>query len=256
MNPYLHTAIQAAILAQSVHRYYQAKGFTSSSKSTPTDLVTQADQESEQAIRDFIAKLYPDHAFLGEEYGASGQSEFRWIIDPLDGTVNYAHGFPFYGVSIALEVAGQVSLGVVLDTARDELFTATKGGGACLNGRPLKVSTQSALVGSLLATGFPYNVSEDTENLTYFQRVLSKGLTVRRPGAAALDLAYVASGRLEGFWEVKLKPWDVAAGWLLVQEAGGTVTGLGGEPYVLENKYLVASNGLMHQALLDTIHGR
>ncbi|MCX7802360.1 MAG: inositol monophosphatase, partial [Meiothermus ruber] len=144
----------------------------------------------------------------------------------------------------------------VLDTARGELFTATKGGGAYLNGRPIRVSTRSTLVGSLLATGFPYDVSKDTENLVYFQRALTKGLMVRRPGAAALDLAYVAAGRLDGFWEVKLNPWDVAAGWLIVSEAGGRITGLQGEDYRLGNHYLVASNGLIHGPLLDTIHGR
>ncbi|ADD26908.1 inositol monophosphatase family protein [Meiothermus ruber] len=256
LRAYLQTALDAAYLAKGIHQYYQEKGFTQSTKSTPTDLVTQADHESEAAIRELIASRHPDHVVLGEEQGQDKEGAFRWIVDPLDGTVNYAHGFPFYAVSIGLEAHGEVVLGVVLDTARGELFTATKGGGAYLNGRPIRVSTRSTLVGSLLATGFPYDVSKDTENLVYFQRALTKGLMVRRPGAAALDLAYVAAGRLDGFWEVKLNPWDVAAGWLIVSEAGGRITGLQGEDYRLGNRYLVASNGLIHGPLLDTIHGR
>lgn len=256
LHTYLKTALDAAYLAKGIHQYYQAKGFTLSSKSTPTDLVTQADHESETAIRALIASRHPDHVVLGEEQGQDKEGLFRWIVDPLDGTVNYAHGFPFYAVSIGLEARGEVVLGVILDTARDELFSATKGGGAFLNGRPIQVSTQKALQGSLLATGFPYDVHKDAENVTYFQRALARGLMVRRPGAAALDLAYVAAGRLDGFWEVKLNPWDVAAGWLLITEAGGTVTGIEGEPYRLGNRYLVASNGLIHPQLIDTIHGR
>ncbi|MDT7920933.1 MAG: inositol monophosphatase family protein [Meiothermus sp.] len=256
LRVYLQTALDAAYLAKGIHQYYQEKGFTLSSKSTPTDLVTQADHESEAAIRELIAARHPDHVVLGEEQGQDREGAFRWIVDPLDGTVNYAHGFPFYAVSIGLEAHGEVVLGVILDTARGDLFTATKGGGAFMNGRPVRVSPRATLVGSLLATGFPYDVSKDTENLVYFQRALTRGLMVRRPGAAALDLAYVAAGRLDGFWEVKLNPWDVAAGWLIIREAGGTVTGMEGEAYRLGNRYLVASNGLIHQPLLDTIHGR
>ncbi|RIH83240.1 Inositol-1-monophosphatase [Meiothermus luteus] len=256
LHRYLQTALEAAFLAQGIHQYYQAKGFTQSSKSTPTDLVTQADQETEAAIRELITSRFPDHVVLGEEQGQDREGAFRWIVDPLDGTVNYAHGFPFYAVSIGLEAQGEVVLGVVLDTARGDLFTATKGGGAYLNGRPIRVSERRELLGSLLATGFSYDVHKDPENVTYFQRALAKGLMVRRPGAAALDLAYVAAGRLDGFWEVKLNPWDVAAGWRILLEAGGQVTGLEGEAYRLGQRYLVATNGLIHQELLDTLHGR
>lgn len=256
LRTYLQTALDAAYLAKGIHQYYQEKGFTQSTKSTPTDVVTQADHESEAAIRELIASRHPDHVVLGEEQGQDREGVFRWIVDPLDGTVNYAHGFPFYAVSIGLEAQGEVVLGVILDTARGDLFTATRGGGAYMNGRPIRVSARATLVGSLLATGFPYDVNKDAENVTYFQRALAKGLMVRRPGAAALDLAYMAAGRLDGFWEVKLNPWDVAAGWLIITEAGGTVTGLQGEAYRLGNRYLVASNGLIHSALLDTIHGR
>ncbi len=256
LRAYLQTALDAAYLAKSIHQYYQEKGFTQSTKSTPTDVVTQADHESEAAIRELIASRHPDHVVLGEEQGQDKEGAFRWIVDPLDGTVNYAHGFPFYAVSIGLEAHGEVVLGVILDTARNELFTAIKGQGAFLNGRPIRVSTRDTLLGSLLATGFPYDVNKDPENLTYFQRALGQGLMVRRPGAAALDLAYVAAGRLDGFWEVKLNPWDVAAGWLLVTEAGGRVSGFAGEDYRLGNRYLVASNGQIHDQLLQTILGK
>ncbi|GEM83454.1 inositol monophosphatase family protein [Meiothermus hypogaeus] len=256
LRAYLQTALDAAYLAKGIHQYYQEKGFTQSTKSTPTDVVTQADHESEAAIRELVASRHPEHVVLGEEQGQDKEGAFRWIVDPLDGTVNYAHGFPFYAVSIGLEAHGEVVLGVILDTARNELFTAIKGQGAFLNGRPIHVSTRDTLLGSLLATGFPYDVSKDAENVTYFQRALAKGLMVRRPGAAALDLAYVAAGRLDGFWEVKLNPWDVAAGWLIITEAGGKVTDLQGEAYRLGNRYLVASNGLIHDRLLQTILGK
>lgn len=255
MKAYLEAAIDAAFLAQSIHVYYLEKGLQEKTKSGPTDLVTQADRESEEAIKDLLLSRFPDHGFLGEEGGEDGGGKVRWVVDPLDGTVNYAHGFPFYGVSIALEVEGQIELGVVLDTARGELFTAIRGGGAQLNGRPIRVTKRKKTLGSLVATGFPYDVARDPENLIYFERAMKNGLMVRRPGAAALDLAYVAAGRLDGFWEVKLNPWDVAAGWLLVEEAGGRVTDLDGHPYRLGHRYIVATNGHIHSALLELLKG-
>jgi len=256
MDALLNDAIAAARLARGIHLYYQEKGFNVDTKSGPTDLVTQADRETEIAIKDFLLARYPDHAFLGEEGGQENEAEYRWIVDPIDGTVNFAHGFPFYAVSIALEVRGELELGVVLDSSHDELFWARRGQGAFLNGSPIEVSQTGQLVGSLLATGFPYDVKKDRENLIYFERVLEKGLTVRRPGAAALDLCYVAAGRLDGFWEVKLKPWDVAGALVVLREAGAVVTGMEGEEYRLGNRYIVASNGLIHEELLATIHGR
>ena len=255
VKTYLEAAIDAAFLAQGIHVYYLEKGFQEKTKSGPTDLVTQADRESEEAIKDLLLSRFPDHGFLGEEGGEDGGGKVRWVVDPLDGTVNYAHGFPFYGVSIALEVEGRIELGVVLDTARGELFTAIRGEGAHLNGRPIQVTKRKETLGSLVATGFPYDVARDPENLTYFERAMKKGLMVRRPGAAALDLAYVAAGRLDGFWEVKLNPWDVAAGWLLVEEAGGKVTDLDGHPYRLGHRYIVATNGNIHNALLKVLKG-
>ena len=255
MDALLNDAIAAARLARGIHLYYQERGFAVDTKTGPTDLVTQADRETEAAIKEYLLGRYPDHAFLGEEGGQEHEAEYRWIVDPLDGTVNFAHRFPFFAVSIGLEVRGRLELGVVLDSTRDELFWAVRGRGAYLNGRHLRVSATDRLIGSLLATGFPYDVNKDQENLTYFERVLRKGLTVRRPGAAALDLSYVAAGRLEGFWEVKLKPWDVAAAIVIVEEAGGRITGIQGEPYELGNRYIVATNGHIHQQLLETLHG-
>ena len=256
MDALLNDAIAAARLARGIHLYYQEKGFSVDTKSGPTDLVTQADKETELAIKEYLLSRYPDHAFLGEEGGQEHEAEYRWIVDPIDGTVNFAHGFPFYAVSIALEVRGELELGVVLDSSRDELFWARRGQGAFLNGRPIRVSGTEELVGSLLATGFPYDVNKDRENLIYFERVLEKGLTVRRPGAAALDLCYVAAGRLDGFWEVKLKPWDVAGALAVLHEAGAVVTDMEGKEYQLGNRYIVASNGLIHEALLRVIKGR
>ncbi|SDE40703.1 myo-inositol-1(or 4)-monophosphatase [Thermus arciformis] len=251
--PYLKAMLEAAHLARGIHAYYLEKGFTQGTKSGPTDLVTQADREAEEAIKALLLERFPEAGFLGEEGGSEGGKEVRFIVDPLDGTVNYAHGFPFYGVSLALEVEGKVQVGVVMDTSRGEAFYAVRGEGAYLNGRPIRVTERKELLGSLLATGFPYDVAQDPENLVYFGRALKRGLLVRRPGAAALDLAYVAAGRLEGFWEVKLNPWDVAAGWLLVEEAGGRVTDLEGKPYRLGHRYIVATNGWIHQALLEAL---
>jgi len=252
-HPHLLSMLEAARLARGIHLYYLEKGFTQGTKSGPTDLVTQADRESEEAIKELLLSRFPEAGFLGEEGGSEGSKALRFIVDPLDGTVNYAHGFPFYGVSLALEAEGIIQAGVGMDTARGETFYALRGEGAYLDGRPIRVTQRAELLGSLLATGFPYDVAKDAENLIYFGRALRRGLLVRRPGAAALDLAYVAAGRLEGFWEVKLNPWDVAAGWLLVEEAGGRVTDLEGKPYRLGHRYIVATNGQIHEALLQAL---
>ena len=255
LDALLEDAIAAARLAQGIHRYYQARGFTAESKTVLSDLVTEADREAEAAIRDFLARRHPDFAFLGEEEGESGQGEYRWIVDPLDGTVNFAHRFPMYAVSVALARGDEVLVGVVLDSAHDELFTAVRGGGAYLNGARIRVSKTGELKRSLLATGFPYDVERVPEAVEYFRRVISLGIPVRRPGAAALDLAYVAAGRIDGFWEMKLNPWDVAAGVLLVEEAGGRVTDLKGHPFSLEKPFILASNGSIHEPLLRELSG-
>ncbi|MEE9910650.1 MAG: inositol monophosphatase [Deltaproteobacteria bacterium] len=219
------------------------------------DLVTDADKMSEELILAEISRRYPDHGILSEESAAKNeQAAMRWIVDPLDGTTNYAHGFPFFCVSIALEQEGVVVLGVVYDPLRDELFTASRGGGAFLNGKKLHVSTVSDLSHSLLATGFPYDirVSKDN-NLNFFHAMILQAQAIRRPGAAALDLAYLAAGRIDGFWELKLKPWDTAAGCLLVTEAGGVVSDMAGQAWNLFSPGLVAGNGLIHGQMLEII---
>ena len=216
------------------------------------DLVTEVDRRSEELLVGGLQTAFPDHDFLAEEnlYPDRGASH-KWIIDPLDGTTNFAHGFPWFAVSMALEVAGEVVLGVIYHTMLDEMFTAVKGGGAWLNGSRIKVSSRTPLRGSLLATGFPYDSATDPENnFAHYVNFQMRGRGIRRAGAAALDLAYVAAGRLDGFWECKLKPWDVAAGQLLVAEAGGTVTGFEGEPYSPYNHRIVASNGIIHAEML------
>jgi myo-inositol-1(or 4)-monophosphatase len=210
-----------------------------------------------------ILASHPGHVVLGEEAGTGKSTESptgsasgascRWIVDPLDGTVNYAHGFPFYCVSIALEVDGVVEVGVVYDGERDEMFSAKRGGGARLNGTPIAVSDTAALRSALLATGFAYVTDTINLNLEVFARVLPQVQSVRRPGAAALDICYVACGRADGFWELALNSWDVAAGVLIVREAGGTVTGAASAPYRLDDPVLVASNGALHAKLLDLL---
>lgn len=249
----LHVAIRAAEAAAQIQRAHTDQVLRISTKSTVTDLVTQVDVECEARIREILLGAYPDHVVLGEEQGQQGEAEHRWIVDPLDGTLNYAHGFPFYCVSIALEVRGRIELGVVLDSTRDELFQAVRGRGASRNGRPIAVTTESEPIKAMLATGFAYVVDNQHENIEVFARVLPKVRSIRRPGAAALDLSYVACGRLDGFWELKLSPWDVAAGLLIVQEAGGTVTAPDGGPYRLGDRVIVASNGHLHGELLGLL---
>jgi myo-inositol-1(or 4)-monophosphatase len=250
LKPYLVTAIHAAQAAAKIQQFYQGGELEIDTKSNETDLVTKVDKLCEAKIREIISAAYPDHVVLGEEKGQSGKASHRWIVDPLDGTLNYAHGFPFYCVSIALEVENEIKVGVVLDPIRNELFSAMRGKGAYCNGKTIQVSSENDLRKSLLATGFAYHPETIEENIKIFAKVHRKARSVRRPGAAALDLSYVACGRLDGFWELKLNPWDVAAGMLIIQEAGGTVTGASAEPYTLGNPVVVASNGRIHAKLL------
>jgi myo-inositol-1(or 4)-monophosphatase len=212
------------------------------------NLVTEADRLSEALIVKRIRSVFPDHGILTEESPETvNGSDFRWIIDPLDGTTNYAHGYPVFCVSIALELEGTIRLGTVYNPMMNELFIAERGTGAFLNGRRLTVSREAALSRSLLATGFPYDLREDrNNNINYFDAMVLKAQAVRRAGSAALDLAYLAAGRFDGFWELKLMPWDMAAGWLLVEEAGGVVTDLQGDPFSLHSPHILASNGLIH----------
>jgi len=260
-TPYLYTAIGAAREAARIQLAHLGSELDVDTKSSDVDIVTQVDRLCEARIREVLRSEFPDHAVLGEEQGEEqgedgGHADggrHRWIVDPLDGTVNYAHGFPFFCVSIALEVDGRVEVGVVLDGWADELFTAVAGQGATLNGRPLRVSRETVPKRALLGTGFAYVDDTIHRNLEVFARMLPKVQSIRRPGAAALDLCSVAAGRLDGFWELGLNAWDVAAGNLIVQEAGGTVTAADGSPYRLGEDTLVASNGHLHGKLLSML---
>ena len=224
-------------------------------KGTPTNLVTEMDARAEELIVGRLAAAFPDDGVLAEERGATaGRSGRRWIIDPLDGTTNYAHGVPIFAVSIALEAAGRVELGVVFDPNLDELYVAERGGGARLNDRPLAVSTTATLDESLLATGFPYNIRETADNnLREYAAFSVRARAVRRMGSAVLYLAWLAAGRLDGYWELRLGAWDVAAGSLLITEAGGRVTDLAGGPLDLAAPAVVASNGRIHGTLLGVL---
>jgi myo-inositol-1(or 4)-monophosphatase len=224
-------------------------------KGSPTNLVTEMDARVEELIVGRLAAAFPDDAVLAEERGASaGRSGRRWIIDPLDGTTNYAHGFPAFGVSIALESATRVELGVIYDPNLDELFVAERGRGATVNDQALAVSTTATLDESLLATGFPYDIREGGDNnLKEYAAFSVRARAVRRMGSAVLYLAWLASGRLDGYWELRLGPWDVAAGSLIVEEAGGRITNLSGGALELDAPTLVATNGRIHSAVLQVL---
>ncbi len=215
------------------------------------DLVTEADRSSEALIVGRLRKEFPAHSIVAEEGGErAGSSEFRWYVDPLDGTTNFAHGFPAFNVSIGLERAGELIAGVIYDPTRDELFSTEKGAGAFLNQSPIHVSKTSRIEASLLATGFPSRKRHLNVNIHFYYQAAMLSHGVRRAGAAALDLAYVACGRLDGFWEFALNPWDMAAGVLLIREAGGTCTDMRGAPLDLRGPHILADNTALHPALL------
>jgi len=229
------------------------------SNKSELDLVTESDFASEHLIIDRIKTYHPRHAILAEESGASEpadrdtQSDWRWIIDPLDGTTNYAHGYPCFCVSIGLEYKGRIELGVVYDPVREEMFTAARGEGAALNDKRISVSPIPNLASALLCTGFPYDVRERGEFARHFANFIMNAQGVRRDGAAALDLAYVAAGRFDGFWEEGLKPWDVAAGALIIEEAGGRVSDYLGDPLDIFRPPILASNGLIHEQMMRVL---
>ena len=215
------------------------------------DIVTEADRASERLIVERLRAHFPDHAIVAEEGGShASDSPYCWYVDPVDGTTNFAHSFPFFCVSIGLERAGEGVVGVVYDPIRDELFTAERGAGAWLNNRPIRVSSIAALSHSLLGTGFPARRRHENPNIHFYYQLNMVSHGVRRAGSAALDLCYVACGRMDAFWEFHLNPWDVAAGMVLVSEAGGRVTDMRGGPYSLSSETLVASNGLIHPELV------
>jgi len=219
-----------------------------------TNLVTDVDKKSESIILKMIQRRFPDHGILSEETPPKREgASHKWIIDPLDGTTNFAHSFPIFSVSIALEIDGEMACGVVYDPMRDELFYAQKGRGAFLNKRRLHVSMTGKLKDSLLVTGFAYDDSIKIKNLAPFKTFLSKARGIRRTGSAAIDLSYVASGRFDGFWEFDLKPWDSAAGELIVREALGCVTTFNGTPHLPYDKEILASNTLIHKEMISTL---
>jgi myo-inositol-1(or 4)-monophosphatase len=255
MHPLLNIAVRAARRAGEiiVRSLTHLESLQVSSKGR-NDYVSEVDRAAEREIISIIHKHYPEHAILAEESGSSGHSETVWIIDPLDGTTNFLHGFPVFAVSIALQQRGRLEIGVIYDPMRQEIFSAARGAGAHLENHRMRVSKQRGLEGALLATGFPFREG-DTGAEHYFAmfRTLT-GLTagIRRPGAAALDLAYVAAGRVDGFWELGLKPWDTAAGTLMIQEAGGRVGTLGGSPYQL-GPNIVAGAPKVYEALIAAL---
>ncbi len=255
MKALLDLALSIAREVGSLQRELFHQPHTIETKSSEIDLVTEVDHLSEQRILERILEARPDDAVLSEETGAhAGTSGFRWVVDPIDGTTNYAHGIPHFAVSIGVERDGEREVGVIYDPIKEELFSATRGGGAFLNDRRIEVSGASRLERALLATGFAYDVHHaKVDNLEYFGRLIKRAQAVRRIGSAALDLAYLASGRFDGFWELSLYPWDVAAGILLVEEAGGQVTDLHGGPPDASGATCVASNGRIHAALLDAL---
>ena len=241
-----------------LEKFKQRIGFTYKGDA---DLVTAADKASEKLITDRIRKEFPGHDLFGEEGTRSNTgSEYRWYIDPLDGTTNFAHGFPVFCVSLGLEFRGERIAGVVYDPTRNEVFAAEKGSGAFLNGERIKVSKVDNLAECLTATGFPSHKRHKNPNIFFYHVITLKTHGVRRAGSAALDLAYVAAGRLDAFWEFNLNPWDTAAGVVLVQEAGGKVTQFDGSGWLLDSKETLASNGLVHQEMIkvmtDVFEGR
>jgi myo-inositol-1(or 4)-monophosphatase len=256
MHPYLNTAVKAArragdIIVRGLARF---EGMEVASKGL-NDSVTNTDRAAEAAIIETLQEAYPHHGFLGEETGETpGTSDVTWIIDPLDGTTNFMHGFPQFAVSIGCQMGGKIEHAVIWDPMRQELFTATRGNGAYVDNKRLRVSRQRTLEGALIGTGFPYrdNLHLLDAYMAMMKAVMQRASGLRRPGSAALDLAYVAAGRTDGFWEIGLKPWDTAAGTLLIREAGGLIATLDGGEY-RQNGNIVAGTPRVFNELLETI---
>lgn len=250
MDSMLESAIEIAHAAGSLLRYYFDRHVAFELKGE-FDLVTEADRASEKLIVERIRALYPEHAIVAEEgSGHESASEYRWYVDPLDGTTNFAHGYPVYNVTLAIEKAGQLIAGVILDPSRDETFSCEKGGGAYLNARRIHVSQTNQLDASLFSTGFPSRRRHGDVNIHFYHQLAMASHGVRRGGAAAIDLAYVACGRLDGFWEFGLSPWDMAAGKLLVEEAGGIVSDMNDRPHHLKSPHIMADNRQVHEEVV------
>lgn len=255
MTPMLNMAVRAArsagnVIVRSLDRLDRVRVETKGRN----DFVSDVDRAAEEEIVGTLRQAYPDHAFMGEEGGSQGDSDHVWIIDPLDGTTNFLYGLPHFAVSIALQVRGRIELGVVYDPVRQELFTAARGNGATVDDHRVRVRTRKDLDGQLLATGFPFRHPQHMDAyMGQFRAVIDRAGDLRRAGSAALDLAYVAAGRLDGYWELGLKPWDIAAGALLVREAGGVVCDFGGDEGYMRSGNVVAGNPKLVNDLLGTI---
>jgi myo-inositol-1(or 4)-monophosphatase len=257
MSPFLTAAVAAAKTAGKIHKRYYGKVRDIRFKSgNNLNLVTEVDGKCEKAVLSLLKKRFPRHNFWGEEGGGSlDPSNYTWIVDPLDGTTNYAHAYPFFCCSIALVKGRRLLAGVIYDALRDECFSAERGRGAFLNGKRLRVSKTADLAKSLVATGFAYGVLKTLYNFRNFQNFVLNSQGVRRDGSAALNLAYVAAGRFEGFWERGIQAWDMAAGVLLILEAGGKVTDISGKPFDLLAQNALASNGKIHRKMFKLLWG-
>jgi len=255
MHPMLNTAVKAARRAATIiNRASNDLDSLTVRTKRENDFVSEVDQSAEQAIIETLLNAYPGHSILAEESGSTGQSEFQWIIDPLDGTTNFLHGFPQYAISIALLHKGQLDQAVVYDPTRNELFTASKGAGAFLNDRRIRVSKRIRLSEALIGTGFPFrDFTHLDAYIGMFRDLVQKTSGLRRPGSAALDLAWVASGRVDGFFEIGLNAWDIAAGCLLIKEAGGLVSDFVGEENYLRSGHVVAGSPKVFAQLLQAI---
>lgn len=244
------SAVEAALAAGAEARRGQGTAMQVRTKSSAIDLVTEYDQKAQSIIVEYLRARYPDHGFLSEEnVDEAGAGAFQWVIDPIDGTTNYAHGSPIFAISIGLVHRLQPLIGVVYAPCMNERFVAVRGHGAWLNDKPIRVSAHKKLSESVLATGFSYSGDLTEQNLKHFGRLIRRCRAIRRLGSAALDMCWVAMGRFDGYWELDLKPWDVAAGWLMVEQAGGRISDFGGRPLALKSGNLLCTNGLIHDQM-------